>query len=308
MGDSTPTSYLYLRGYYMRRYSVLVPLLFLLPAMGILFFLQFFVWSWNLNIALHDVTLMNFHQEWDFVGLQNFVEVFTDPATLASLKNTAIFTIGSVTLQMFIGTSISYFLYRADSAVEKFFRPIIIIPWLSSVVVAAFSWRLMAAKNIGFINRIIEAVGFPRINFLGNGTAAMTLVIVASVWWGTPFVILLLSSGMTSISPQLVEVAKIDGASEWIFFTRVALPILLPFLVVALILTTVWAFNQFSLILLLTNGGPLNATKVFPLHGYQAAFDLGEFSYGSAVSLGALAMNLILVYIYIKVSGVEFAD
>ncbi|MBS3788737.1 sugar ABC transporter permease [Candidatus Bipolaricaulota bacterium] len=292
----------------MRRYGVWVPLLFLLPAMGILFFLQFFVWSWNINIALHDVTLMNFQKEWDFVGLQNFIRVFTDPTTMASLKNTAIFTISSVSLQMFFGTAISYFLYRADSLVEKIFRPIIIIPWLSSVVVAAFSWKLMAAENIGFINRILSAIGFHRINFLGNSNAAMFLVVLASIWWGTPFVILLLSSAMTSLSPQLVEVAKIDGATEWIFFTRVALPILLPFLVVALILTTVWAFNQFSLVLLLTEGGPMNATRVFPLHGYQAAFDLGEFSYGSAVSLGALIMNMVLVYLYIKVSGVEFAD
>lgn len=291
----------------MRRYSALIPILFLLPAVGILFFLQVFVWSWNINMVLHDVTFMNINRAWEFVGLQNFIELFTDPTTYASLKNTAIFTVGSVSLQMFLGTAISYLLYRADSTIEKLFRPIIIIPWLSSVVVAAFSWELVVAKDIGIINRAIAALGFERIEFLGGTNTAMGVVIVASIWWGTPFVVLLLSSAMTSISPQLVEVAKVDGASEWIFFTRVALPILVPFLLVALILTTVWAFNQYALILLLTDGGPLNATRVFPLHGYQRAFDSGQFSYGATVSMVSMVMNMILVYLYIRVSGVEFA-
>ena len=289
----------------MKRYSFLIPALFLLPAIGVLFFLQFFAWGWNINLVLHDVTLMNFLRDWEFIGLENFFTVLSDPRTLTSLKNTAFFAFTSISLQMLIGTAISYLLYRAAPKVEKFFRPIVILPWLCSVLIAAFGWQLLLAKDIGLLNTIITGLGFSRVDFFGGSTTAMISVVVANTWWGTPFTILLMGSGMTSISPQLIEASKVDGASEWIFFTRVALPIILPFILINLILITVWTINMFGLILAMTGGGPLNATRVFPLHGYLAAFNEGKFSYGATVTVFSVMINLILIYIYVKIADVE---
>lgn len=289
----------------MRRYSLLVPALFLLPAIGVLFFLQFFAWGWNINLVLHDVTLMNFLREWEFVGLENFRTVLTDPRTLTSLQNTAIFAFSSISLQMIIGTAISYLLYRAVPKVERFFRPIVILPWLCSVLIAAFGWQLLLSKDIGLLNTIITGLGFARVDFFGGSTTAMISIVLANTWWGTPFTILLMGSGMTSISPQLIEASKVDGASEWIFFTRVALPIILPFILINLILVTVWTINMFGLILAMTGGGPLNATRVFPLHGYLAAFDSGNFSYGATVTVFSVMINIVLIYIYVKIADVE---
>lgn len=289
----------------MRDYSYAIPILFLLPAIGILFFLQFVGWGWNINIVLHDVTVMNILREWQFVGLENFRETILDPQTLMSLKNTAIYTGACVSLQLVIGTVIAYFLYRAVPRVEKFFRPIFILPWLTSVLIAAFGWELLFSTDVGLINLMLTTIGIPKVDFFGGSVTAMVSIIVANTWWGTPFTILFIGSGMTSISPQLVEVSKIDGASEWMFFTRVAIPMLLPFIVMDIVLTTVWTFNGYALILEMTSGGPLNATRVLPLHAYLAAFESGDFSYGAAITIFSVAITLILVYFYFRVADIE---
>jgi len=133
--------------------------------------------------VLHDVTLMNFLRDWQFVGLENFRTVLTDTRTLTSLKNTAIFAFASISLQMIIGTAISYLLYRAAPKVEKFFRPIVILPWLCSVLIAAFGWQLLLAKDIGLLNTVITGLGFSRIDFFGGSTTAMISIILANTWW-----------------------------------------------------------------------------------------------------------------------------
>lgn len=281
----------------------ITPLLFLLPALAFLGFLQYFAWGWNVNILLHDVSLTNFLREWPWAGLSNFGEVLSDPVTWTSLKNTAIFASSSIALQMIIGLGIAYLLFRASRDRERLIRPVVILPWLCSVVIAAFSWQLMFAQDAGMINNILTLFGIEQISFLTE--YPMLAIIIANTWWGTPFTILFMGSGLASISPRMLEAAKIDGASEWSVFKNIALPLLLPFLIMNLILISVWTINMFGLILILTEGGPVYATRVFPLHGYLLAFDAGNFSAGAVIAFLSVMINLVLVYAYVKVSDVE---
>lgn len=283
----------------------LIPLLFLFPTLFILGFLQYFAWGWNINMVLHKVTLYNVARGWPWAGLKNFATVFSDEATWASLKVTAIFATSCIAIQMSVGLIIAYLLFRTTHGRERVIRPLVILPWLCSVVIAAFGWRLLLSKDIGLINRFIVWLGGNQVNFLGNSTNAMISIIIANTWWGLPFTILFMGSGLASISPRMLEAAKLDGASEWSIFRNIALPLLLPFLVMNLILISVWTINMFGLILILTEGGPLNATRVFPLHGYLMAFEQGRFSCGGVITLVSVLINLVLVYMYIRVADVE---
>lgn len=283
----------------------LTPYLFLLPTLFILGTLQYFAWGWNIDILLHKVTLYNYLGKWPWAGLQNFVTVFSDEATIASIKNTIIFSSSCIVIQMSVGLIIAYLLFRTTQSRERIVRPLVILPWLCSVVIAAFGWQLMLSKDVGLVNWVIAKLGINPINFLGTPSNAMISIIVANVWWGLPFTILFMGSGLASISPRMIEAAKIDGASEWTIFRNIALPLLKPFLVMNLILISVWTINMFGLILILTEGGPLNATRVFPLHGYLAAFEQGRFSFGAVITFVSVVVNLALVYLYIRVADVE---
>ncbi len=292
----------------MHKYRAFVPYFFLFPALAILFFFQFFAWGWNINIALRDVTIMNFRRAWPFVGLQNFRDIFTDPVTLITLRNTAIFATTGIVSQLLIGTGIAYLLFRAERKVENIFRPIFIIPWLTSVLVASFGWRLVLGRDTGIVNMLISSLGFEPISFIGHPATAMLAIVIANIWRGTPFTILLMNSAMTSINPQLVEASKIDGASQWTFYTKIALPILKPFILMNTILITVWTINAYGLILNMTGGGPLNATRVFPLHGYLAAFSEGRFSFAAGITMLSVLMTLVLIYFYLRFYDVELVD
>lgn len=280
-----------------------LPVFFLLPALSILFFLQFFAWGWNLNIVVHDVKIENILKSWPFVGVENFTKVFQNPITYDSLKATGIFAISCVLIQIVVGTAIAYFLYRMSKRWERIFRPIIILPWLSSVLFVGFSWSIMFNKDLGLINLVLSGLGLGRIDWLGDPGYAMFSIITANNWWGLPFTILFIGSALTTINPQILEAAKIDGAGDWQIFRYVVIPLLKPFLLINLILITSWTLNMFGLILVMTDGGPLHSTRVFPLHSYKQAFDMGNFSSGATIALLLLLINFGFVYGYIKLSG-----
>jgi multiple sugar transport system permease protein len=275
------------------------PYLFLLPGIIILFLFLFFPLLWNIYISLHNVSILTIIKEWEFVGFENFNNIFSDPNFFNSLKVTLVFVLGTVLLQFGIGLLIALLLNQQIRA-SGLFRTLFIIPWTVSTVITGFSFKFLFDDNFGIINYGIEKLGLDSIQWFSDPALAIWIIIIANTWYGTPFTILFLTAGLLSINPTLYEAAIIDGATKFRRFIYITLPLLKPFILTNLILVTVWTINFFDLQLIMTNGGPLFSTTTISLYMYKQAFEFGYFSEGAAVGILLIVMNISVALVYLR--------
>ena len=275
------------------------PYLFLTPAFVILLVFLIFPLFWNVYISLHDVSLITFIKGWRYVGWQNFLNLIEDPNFQTSLKVTLLFVAGSVALQFGLGLLISTLLNQKVRAAGVL-RALFIIPWTISAVIAAFSFKFIFDENFGILNYLFDKIGLQPINWLSDPNMVVWSMVIANMWYGTPFTILFLTAGSFSINPTIYEAAIIDGASKMKTFLHITLPILKPFIVINLVLITMWSVNFFDLQLVMTGGGPLFASTTASLYMYRQAFEFGLLSKGAAAGLILVVINLVVAFSYIK--------
>jgi multiple sugar transport system permease protein len=275
------------------------PYLFLTPAFVILLVFLIFPLFWNVYISLHDVSLITLIKGWRYIGWQNFLNLIEDPNFQTSLKVTLLFVAGSVVLQFGVGLLISTLLNQKVRAAGVL-RALFIIPWTISAVIAAFSFKFIFDENFGILNYLFDKIGLQPINWLSDPNMVVWSMVIANMWYGTPFTILFLTAGSFSINPTIYEAAIIDGASKMKTFLHITLPILKPFIVINLVLITMWSVNFFDLQLVMTGGGPLFASTTASLYMYRQAFEFGLLSKGAAAGLILVVINLVVAFSYIK--------
>jgi multiple sugar transport system permease protein len=275
------------------------PYLFLTPAFVILLVFLIFPLFWNAYISLHDVSLITLIKGWRYIGWQNFLNLIEDPNFQTSLKVTLLFVAGSVVLQFGVGLLISTLLNQKVRAAGVL-RALFIIPWTISAVIAAFSFKFIFDENFGILNYLFDKIGLQPINWLSDPNMVVWSMVIANMWYGTPFTILFLTAGSFSINPTIYEAAIIDGASKMKTFLHITLPILKPFIVINLVLITMWSVNFFDLQLVMTGGGPLFASTTASLYMYRQAFEFGLLSKGAAAGLILVVINLVVAFSYIK--------
>ncbi len=277
----------------------LQPYLLLLPALAILVGFLLFPLIWNIYLSLHDVTLTTILGEWKYVGLKNFSNLLRDPDFHKSLQVSLIFVGGSVALQFFVGMVLAVVLNQQMSG-SNVFRALFIIPWTVSAVIAAFSFKFIFNDSFGVMNFGLEQMGLDPVPWLSDPGAVVWTLVIVNMWHGTPFTVIFLTAGLFSINPVLYEAARIDGATKIKSFLYITLPLLRPFIIINLILITVWSVNFFDLILVMTNGGPLFSSTTSSLYMYRQAFEFGLLSKGATAGLLLIGMNLVLAYAYIR--------
>ncbi len=283
----------------MAQISKLQPYLFLAPSFAILLAFLIFPLSWNIYIALHDVSLTTLLKDWEYVGPENFVTLFNDPNIYTSLKVTLMFVGGSVALQFGVGMLMAIVLNQQirGSAV---YRAILIIPWTISAVIAAFSFKFILDDNFGIMNYILNQMGIESVGWLSDPNIVVWSLVIANVWYGTPFTLLFLTAGLLSINPSLYEAARIDGASKMRSLFHITLPLLKPFMIINLILITMWSVNLFDIQLIMTGGGPLFSSTTASLYMYRQAFEFGLLSKGAAAGIILILINLTVAIVYVK--------
>jgi len=281
------------------RVQGLQPYLLLLPALIILVGFLLFPLIWNIYLTVHDVTLTTILGEWKYVGLKNFSNLLYDPDFHKSLQVSMIFVGGSVALQFFVGMVIAVVLNQAISG-SNIFRALFIIPWTVSAVIAGFSFKFIFNDSFGIMNYGLSQMGIDPVPWLSDPATVIWTLVIANMWHGTPFTIIFLTAGLFSINPVLYEAARIDGATKIKSFLHITLPLLKPFIIINLILITVWSVNFFDLILVMTNGGPLFSSTTSSLYMYRLAFEFGLLSKGAAAGFLLIGMNLVLAYAYIR--------
>lgn len=283
----------------MAQISKIQPYLFLAPSFAILLAFLIFPLSWNIYIAVHDVSLTTILREWEFVGLDNFVTLFEDPNFYTSLKITLIFVGGSVALQFGVGLLMATVLNQQIRG-SGIYRAVLIIPWTISAVIAAFSFKFILDDNFGILNYILNELGFRSVGWLSDPNIVIWSLVIANMWYGTPFTLLFLTAGLLSINPSLYEAARIDGASKMRSFFYITLPLLKPFIIINLVLITMWSVNLFDIQLIMTGGGPLFSSTTASLYMYRQAFEFGLLSKGAAAGIILIVINLIVALFYVR--------
>jgi ABC-type sugar transport system permease subunit len=275
------------------------PYFYLLPAISILCVFLLFPFIWNIYISTHGVSITTILKEWEFVWLDNYIQVLNDPNFHTSLKISIIFVGGSVAFQFLIGLLISSLLNQNIKG-KQIFIALIVIPWITSGLIAAFSFKFIFDNSFGIINYILEYLGFSSIAWLSDPNMVVWSIVIANIWYGTPFTILFLTAGLLSINPAIYESAKVDGASKIKSFFYLTLPMIKSFIIIDIILITIWSINFFEIPLIMTGGNPLFASTPASLYMYRQAFEFGLLSEGSASGIILLSINIVVAFIYIN--------
>lgn len=236
----------------------------------------------------------------EFVGLENYITLLRNEVFWNDLLNGMIYTFGSILLQLGLGLGIALFLNQ-EFLGKNLLRGIVLLPYLIPTVCAVFMARWMLDPVHGIVNGVLGAFTGLSVNWLGSPSTAMLSAILVNTWRFFPFVEIALLARLQTISPSLYEAAEIDGGSSFQKFIHITLPELSSVMFVVALLRTIWAFNDFQLIHILTGGGPMNSTETLPLLAYREAFDNNNIGMGSTVAM-FMTLFLILTFgVYYKI-------
>jgi len=261
--------------------------------------------AWPFIRAIYtSMTIRTLARETQFVWFDNYIRLYQDPFYLQAVRATVVFTAGSIVFKLIFGL-IAALLLHSQKRFRNLLTGLVLLPWIIPSVVQALAWRSIYDPLFGGLNPILLAVGLIErpLSWLADPQLAMASVIAVNVWAGIPFFTVNMLAGMQSIGDEMYEAASIDGASAWDKFVHITLPGLRYVIAVATLLSTVWTFNNFETIFLLTGGGPANATKVYSILAYEKAIRSLQFGPGTAVAFSlvpVLAFFILLLSRYMR--------
>lgn len=277
------------------------PLLWLLPMLVML--AAFYL------VPLLDVIRMSFtnistlEPEFKYTFL-SYVKTLTDPQFYRSAYITAIFVFTNIIFQLLLGVLIATLLnsaIRRELKGSVVTRTVVLSAWMVPGVLVGIVWQmLLASSNFGIVNYIFTFVGIGRVPFLVQPGYALASVIVANIWRGTAFSMILQFAGLQRIPEELYEAAEVDGATGVQQFFRITIPQLRPIIFINLVLITIYTFNTFDMVIALTGGGPARSTQVLTLSAYQQVFNFFNLGRGSAIAVILLLINLSMAVIYYR--------
>jgi multiple sugar transport system permease protein len=238
--------------------------------------------------------------EADFIGLENYVTVLGDAEFRSAFGRSLIWAVGGAVVQTVLAFATALALNQAFRG-RRFARTWIILSWIIPTIVIAILWRWMLNASYGIVNFFVTTLGISEapIDFLGSPKWALPTVIMINAWRWFPFLALLILAGLQSIPGELYEAAKVDGANATQRFFNITMPQLQPVLYVVGLIGTLWAFQIFDVIWLLTQGGPSGATQTLPVMIYDRAFNGFAMGEASAISVLLCAFLLIFSVLYI---------
>jgi multiple sugar transport system permease protein len=224
-----------------------------------------------------------------FAGIANYQDLLTDPEFTSTLTLTLGYTAAVVAAELGVGLGIALLL-NIDLPWIGLFRTLLIVPMMITPVVAAFCWKLLLDPDHGVINFFLQQ----HIVWLGRPDTALLSVAVVNIWQNAPYVSILLLAGLRSLPHEPMEAARIDGASRLQMFWHITVPLLRPYLLVALLLRMIFEFRSFDNVYVMTSGGPANATMVLSMYTYLASFVRFDLSLGAAASWMMLLISFVM--------------
>jgi len=273
--------------------------LLIAPSLAVIFFTIVYPFFYNVVLSFSNMSLRNF-QDWQVVGFQNYEQVFSEPKFFLVLLKTVIWTVVCVFFHVVLGLLLAVTL-NGPVRGKSIYRVILILPWAIPAYITALTWRGMFDYEYGAVNLLAnQYLGIAPINWLSDATNAFIACIIANIWLGFPFMMVIALGGMQGISRELYEAARIDRVPRWKQFWHITLPMLKPVLVPAITLGTIWTFNNLNVIWLVSNGGePSDKTHILVSYVYKAVFNLYQYGFGAALSLVIFAMLLVFSLLFL---------
>jgi len=226
-----------------------------------------------------------------FVGLENFASILESTTFYVALRNTLVFTVGAGILKGLLGTTLAFLLVQPFRG-RRVVRALVVIPFTLPIAISVLGWKWMFDSQFSVLNWALSRVGLIGAYgsadwpvWLGQPHLALLSVMFVNVWRGFPFGAIVLLAGMTSVAPEILEAAKVDGASFLQRFRKIIVPMIAPILFIGTAFDTVFTLSDLSIVYLLTNGGPDGATEILPTLAYNTGIRAGALGRGAAISL-----------------------
>ncbi|AKG03786.1 lactose ABC transporter permease [Salimicrobium jeotgali] len=276
------------------------PYLFLLPGSAILLLFIFYP---MLQAIWLSFTQYNMVTEASFIGTENYEELFNDELFWNALKNTIIYLVVVVPALVVVPIFLAVLVNQRLKGIG-IFRSIYYIPVVTSLVVAGIAWDWVYKEN-GLLNYLLDILGVisEPIGWLTSTNTAIFAVMVVTVWKGLGYYMIIYLAGLQSIPEDLYEAAEIDGANWWQKITKVTIPMLLPFVLIVSIMSSIAAMKVFEEIYVMTGGGPLHSSETLVFYIYQQAFDNLNMGYASAAGVILFLITLVFSLINLKILG-----
>lgn len=254
---------------------------------------------WSIYISMTNLSLLGEAARRPlFVGLDNYIKLFNDAFFYNSIKVSFIFTLMSALIgQAVLGLILAHILKKKDVRGKLLLGISVTLAWVIPDIVVVYVWGAFLARE-GALNTILSVFGVKPVSWLT--TRPMESVIIANIWRGTAFSMILFSSALETVNPELYEAADIDGASMWKKFRFITFPLIFPVIMIDLLLITIWTWGYFTLIYGLTGGGPGHLTEVQPVFIYRQAFQHFAIGYGAAISMIMMLIVGSMVVLYLR--------
>jgi ABC-type sugar transport system permease subunit len=271
--------------------------LLVLPALAFIFVILIGPLGYTLYLSLHRADYLAITE---FVGLDNFVTVLSDPEVLRSIGLTFFVSLAGLAISMVLGVLLALWVERRTGGFAYAIQIVGLIPWVTSMVVGGLLWKWLLDPDLGLVNYVLRSLGGSPVNIYATSTSAVWAVIAVMAWRTIGYAMVMTLAGLKGIPHEIIEAGRVDGASARQILFRIKVPIIQTPLMIASIVLFMSNFNNVVIPMVLTGGGPGNATTVASLKLYRMAFNYYQFGESSAFSVVLFAINTILTVVYIK--------
>lgn len=268
-----------------------------LPAMVLIFVIMIFPLFYTIYCSLQSLDYMQFG---GFVGLKNYVKIFSDPKFWPSIRVTLTISLAAVAVSLVVGTLLAIWVDKKSGLFNYAIQLTGLVPWVTSMVVAALLWKWVFDGESGLLNYALSTLGIRPINFFSSGPSAVATTVFVIAWRTIGYSMVMILAGLKGLSCDLIEAAAVDGANANQIFWRIKLPMIRTPALISTIVLTMSNFNNNTIPMVLTSGGPADATNVITLNLYRMGFSYFQFGKASALAFVVFVINIVLVTIYIK--------
>jgi ABC-type sugar transport system permease subunit len=253
--------------------------------------------GFSIYVSLYDCDYLQFTE---FLGLGNYIHVLSDRSLRMDFVRTFFVTFASMACSMVVGTLLAIWILSSRNLVAYVLQMIGLIPWVTSMVVAALLWKWLLDYDLGLVNYVFTLLGLGKQTLLSKASTSIYGVIFVITWRTIGYSMVMIVAGLKAIPFELEEAASIDGCSGWQILRYVRLPLIKTQLLIASIVLTMSNFNNFVVPQTLTGGGPGTSSNVITISMYKAGFTYAQFGLSSAIALLILLINIVLVVNYVK--------
>ena len=276
--------------------------LFIGPTMLILLAINIFPLLWTIKLSFTNFRANRPNAEVSNLGIDNYVAVLTDPDIWLAMQNTAHFLFWTITLQVLIGFALAYLIDRKFRG-HGFWTTVILVPMMLSPAVVGNFWAFLYQPQVGLFNHVaalVSGISASSFSMLGSVNLAPWAIVIVDTWMWTPYVMLICLAGLRSIPDYIYEAAEVDRASNWRQFLSITLPMVMPFIMLAVLFRGIENFKMFDMVNLLTAGGPGSATELASITLKREAFEKWRTGYSSAFAVILFVAVFGMANVYVK--------